>query len=292
MQQLFDVKRSNLKEDHITKKVEVLAMFQTQIDEVDLAIKFLRKSLPHLVEGTIEKYISLLEEKISTAAQSIDVFPTETFNSEKWGCLSDFPQIFAPLQKAMLSFLGVGNLTSLKTSEPLIDEIHTNTTLEVPYQNFIQFSYYHLYYLFYALELIENRDTAHDIGKKFGEYIYGRPNPNKKTFDTLEDYRNHTAPLTRKTHNTVSGITQEGNFILRVDGCIFGESLRDVEDPNLMFYLICYGDYFSAKKANENFRLTRNYTIVQGQSMCDFCYHDIRKTPHLRHPDEAFWKTI
>ncbi len=162
----------------------------------------------------------------------------------------------------------------------------------IPFLNFIQFAYFHIFYLFHALEFVKSKETAHEMAKKFGEFLYSRPNPHAEAFETLVDYRNFIEPLCTKTHNFISGISSEGNYIFKVTECVWGEALKESEDPNLMFYLICYGDYFSPKKANENFELTRNDTILQGFKMCDFFYHDRRISADLRHPNEEFWDSL
>jgi hypothetical protein len=121
---------------------------------------------------------------------------------------------------------------------------------------------------------------------------YSQSHPNQKKFSTLADYRERIDSGCTKTHSYVSGIFQDEPYILKVTSCVWGEALQNVEDPELMFYLICYRDYFSAKNANENFLLTRKETILQGGAMCDFCYHNLQLTKNPKHPNEEFWETL
>ncbi|MFX1300648.1 MAG: L-2-amino-thiazoline-4-carboxylic acid hydrolase [Promethearchaeota archaeon] len=56
--------------------------------------------------------------------------------------------------------------------------------------------------------------------------------------------------------------------------------------------IVCYGDFAATKEYNENFRLTRTQTIVEGKPYCDFCYHDIRVDPTLKHPSKKFYDSL
>ncbi len=128
--------------------------------------------------------------------------------------------------------------------------------------------------------------------KKRESPIHSRPNPKQQTYSSLKDYRERIDSAGVKTHSFISGMSQDDQYIFKVTSCIYGEALRNVEDPDMLYYIICFGDFFSPKKANKDFHLTRSQTILQGGTMCDFCYHNLKQIPQPEHPNEEFWEKL
>ncbi|MHA1519866.1 MAG: L-2-amino-thiazoline-4-carboxylic acid hydrolase [Promethearchaeota archaeon] len=288
---LNDILKSEGKIDSETRNVDLVKTFQGQFDEVDIALQIIKTNIPHLLDKLVKQYIQILSEK-AKSIESLEVYPSKMFLTNDWAVLGSYPEILIPLQKAMFRFLGLDNFASVSSQIPLDEPLKENLKLEVPLKIFIQFAYYHVFYVFHALEFVESKETAHEMARKFGEFLYSRPNPNVQIKETLSDFRRKIDTNCKNTHNFISEISSEGHYVLKVTECVWGEALKAAEDPNLMYYLICYGDFFSPKKENKNFELTRNETILQGYPMCDFCYHDRRISSDLRHPNEDFWNSL
>ncbi len=87
----------------------------------------------------------------------------------------------------------------------------------------------------------------------------------------------------------VTGLINEGKYAYKNENCMWVDVLEDLPDPELKYYICCYGDYESAKFHNENFILTMEHTIAQGDPYCSRVIHDTRIDYDLRHPPKDFW---
>ena len=85
-------------------------------------------------------------------------------------------------------------------------------------------------------------------------------------------------------------MVEAGRYYLRVDRCLYGEVVQDLEDLELAEMHECYGDFITPSMRNENFVLTRTRTIMGGHPFCDFCYHDKQIVKEIKHPKEEFWE--
>jgi len=269
-----------------TQKVEIFKFFQGQFDELDIYFIKLRELKPEWFDEGIDEYLKILDQKIQSKLR-ITVFNQEEFAQDKWKILGNYPNVIEKLQQAMLSFLKIETFPIAENNQ-----LEKTDSIEVPFGDYVRCGYFHVYYLFYGLLQLKGKDLAYDVTRQIAEQFYSRPRPNGPKFDQLREYGEFIDGLCLQTHNFLSGEDDQGHFINKVVGCIWGESLRVVEDPELMYFLICHGDFFSHKSMNENFSLTRNYTILQGHGVCDFCYHDARIHKEKIHPDQAFWDNL
>ncbi len=274
------------KQDHRTQKLELFKFFQGQLDELDMYLVEFHKLKPELLTVTLTEYFQVLSAKI-LPSQISKGFPVAKFSQEKWHILTDFLPKIELVQPAMLSFLHLENF-------PLAEKEHLeeDNVLDVPFGDYVRCGYYHVYYFFHALKNLKGKDIAYDITRQIAEIFYTKPRPNQKRMESVVEFGEWIDGLCKQTHNFISGEDEENRFINKVVGCVWGESLQSVEDPDLMYFLICYGDFFTPKSKNENFELTRNYTLLQGHAMCDFCYHDSRMHKELIHPTPDFWDEL
>jgi hypothetical protein len=85
-------------------------------------------------------------------------------------------------------------------------------------------------------------------------------------------------------------LLDEGRYAFRTDKCIGHEVLMEFNEPELAYLTICAGDFEIVRKTNENFVLTRSYTLMDGP-YCDGIVHDTRIVDKLEHmPDDFFAK--
>lgn len=275
----------NLAEDR-TQKIELFKFFQAQLDELDIYLVKLRDLKPDWFDEAIHEYLKILIHK-TRPGQRITVFNPEEFSQDKWNILGKYPKVIGKLQNAMLSFLQIDNYPLAENNQ-----LERTNSIEVPFGDYVRCGYFHVYYLFYGLIKIQGKEPIHEVARQIAKQFYSKPQPNGPKFDTLLEYGEFIDGHCLQTHNFLSGEDDQGHFINKVVGCVWGESLRMVEDPELMYFFICYGDFFSPKGINENFSLTRKYTILQGHDVCDFCYHDARVHKEKIHPDQAFWDCL
>jgi len=269
-----------------TQKIELFKHFQAQFDELDKYLIEIQKEQPTWMNEIFKEYTNILTEKINPK-QSIKVFSMDLFSQTNWKVIGNYLDELTVLQQAMLSFLDVVN-TPLNKKNIL----ENDDFVEVQFDNYIRYAYYHVYYFFHAIMNLHGKEIVYELTKKIAIKFYSKPDPRRKKFDELVPFITWMGEVSKATHEYIIGEIDNGSVIMNTQECLYGEALKEVEDPNLMFFLICFEDYFSASKYNENFVLTRNKTILQNHGICDFCYHDKRKESEIKHPDEKFWNSL
>ncbi|MHA2252456.1 MAG: hypothetical protein ACXAD7_18965 [Candidatus Kariarchaeaceae archaeon] len=89
------------------------------------------------------------------------------------------------------------------------------------------------------------------------------------------------------------GEVVDGKVINRKDTCLWAEIINEVSDDNeLSNAVICFPDFKHAEMRNQNFVMTRNYTIVDGDPYCDQMVHDISINSNIDHPPKEFFDNI
>ncbi|MFQ5979162.1 MAG: L-2-amino-thiazoline-4-carboxylic acid hydrolase [Candidatus Heimdallarchaeota archaeon] len=84
----------------------------------------------------------------------------------------------------------------------------------------------------------------------------------------------------------------DGKLVIRKDSCLWAEIMKDLNDPELAYIVACYGDFKNCSERNQNFVLTRNYTIVEGFPYCDEVIHDTRIVNNLGHPPKEYFDNL
>jgi len=269
-----------------TQKIELFKHFQAQLDELDQYLIEIQKEQPTWIDDIFKEYTKILTEKINPK-QSIKVFSMDLFSQTNWKVIGNYLDNLTVLQQAMLSFLDAVNTPLNKKNILEKDNI-----VEVPFNNYIRYGYYHVYYFFHAIMNLHGKEITYELAKNIAIKFFSKPRPKGKKFDELVPFMDWMGNLCKTTHDFTIGEIENGSVIMNTHECLYGEALKEVEDPNLMYFLICFGDFYSAPKYNENFVLTRNKTILQNHGICDFCYHDKRKESEIVHPDEKFWNSL
>jgi len=75
----------------------------------------------------------------------------------------------------------------------------------------------------------------------------------------------------------------------KVTKCKWHEVLKQFNDPDFEYAVICHYDFEAARCHNPNFKLTREGTLAQGRPYCDFIWHDVRVDKKVAHPAMDFW---
>lgn len=92
--------------------------------------------------------------------------------------------------------------------------------------------------------------------------------------------------------NEIRFIIDEGRSGCRIDKCRWAETLKALNDPDYAYVVACHYDFEAAKRVNPAFTLTRLSTLMQGNSYCDFVWHDNRVHSSIAHPDTKFWLNL
>ena len=58
-----EIVKSEEKDDHAFRTVELVKTFQGQFDELDLALQVIKTNIPHLLGKLVGKYIDILTKK-------------------------------------------------------------------------------------------------------------------------------------------------------------------------------------------------------------------------------------
>jgi hypothetical protein len=93
-------------------------------------------------------------------------------------------------------------------------------------------------------------------------------------------------------HDFVEFELNDGQVGCKVTKCKWHEVLKEFNDPDLEYAVICHYDFEAARCHNPNFKLTREGTLAQGCSCCDFIWHDTRVEKNPAHPSKDFWDNI
>ncbi|MFX0094085.1 MAG: MFS transporter [Candidatus Hodarchaeota archaeon] len=146
------------------------------------------------------------------------------------------------------------------------------------------------YYAVLALTEVMDKETAIELFKKHIE-DFSLNHPRIPKIETIEIHRSNFVEGTHREIRIISEIIN-GKFIIRKDTCSWYEVMKEVNDPELAYFVACFGDYAGCKARNENFVLTRNYTLMQGHPYCDEVYHDTRIDSDVTHPPKEFFDNL
>jgi len=158
------------------------------------------------------------------------------------------------------------------------------------HQSFLHPRYYNL------LTLIETvgREEAISLWKRFfTEFVIYDRVPREKPFVDLETWFAERQAAVDEDNPSdwviVRGMIADGKFAYRNDNCLWVESLDDLPDSEIKYYVCCYGDYEGARDRHESIVMTMEHTIAQGDPYCSRVMHDTRIDYDLRHPPKEFW---
>ena len=179
-----------------------------------------------------------------------------------------------------------------------IDANAWDQTAEVVNRNYHQAFLHPRYYNLLSLMETMGREEAIKLWKRFfTDYVKADRTPRETPFVDLETWFNERleAAETAETLSEwvmVRGMIADGKFAYRNDNCFWVESLDDLPDSELKYYICCYGDYEGARDLHPSIVLTMEHTIAQGHPYCSRVLHDTRVDYDLRHPPKEFWDSM
>ena len=139
-------------------------------------------------------------------------------------------------------------------------------------------------------ELVGQEQAIASIERYMDQWMAERTKPDL----SLEDLTRFWDRLDGPIHETaeVAVRIHRGKIAARVEGCLWANVMRPLEDPELAHAFTCYGDFPQIHAINPHFVLTRTMTLMQGAPFCDSCSHDLRHVEAVEHPTRAFFEAI
>ncbi len=148
------------------------------------------------------------------------------------------------------------------------------------------------YLIVVVLKDFMQREEAIEFYKEYIDYVYESKEVAPPTMEYVEEMVELFEKEYKHTHNFVAFKQVEGQIGVKVKKCMIREVLRDFDenyDKELAYYAVCYQDFHTTKRMNKNFSLTREKTVMIGNSYCDFCWVDKRYEKEIKHPEKEFW---
>ena len=136
------------------------------------------------------------------------------------------------------------------------------------------------------------RDKALELYKRSVDYNINLTRKLDESITCAEDYYESATSEDLATHTGTWFLTRNGVIGLKVTRCMWVEILKEFGDPELGYAVACHCDFQSAKYIGKNFRLTRTRTLMQGDEICDFCWHDVSIDKEMKHAPEEFWQEL
>jgi hypothetical protein len=251
------------------------------LDRLDYLIGFISEKSPEnadrFVKNLERKYLELLK---SSTPSKYDLDLKELIADKE--NLSNHQS----LAEAALNYY---ILTLNLPSECMLDR-----TIKVVNRNYHQAFLHPRYYNLLTLIETVGREEAIRLWKRFfTQYIIDNRKPRDTPFVDLETMLAERMAAVDEDNPSdwvvVRGMIADGKYAFRNDNCLWVDSLEDLPDSEIKYYVCCYGDYEGAKNQHESIIMTMEHTIAQGDPYCSRVLHDTRVDYDLRHPQKEFW---
>ncbi len=146
------------------------------------------------------------------------------------------------------------------------------------------------------LSMIETlgREEGIKLYKRYiTHYLIERRKTRQNNYESIEElFESRHKPRPPSEWSILYGLINEGKYFYRNNNCTWADALQDFPDTELKYLICCYGDYEGAKQHNENFILTMEHTIAEGDPYCSRVLHDTRVDWNLKHPPKEFWDKL
>ena len=257
---------------------------QFVLSRLDYLIGFIRERSPDNIDAFTKnlenRYLKLTEsEYISNKGVDLSDLLSE-FNN-----LHDCPSL---AKAAMNYYFQVLDFSDESAWDENIVVVNRNY-----HQAFLHPRYYNL------LTLIETvgREEAISLWKRFfTQYVIDDRIPRETPFVDLETlFAERMAAIDENNPSDwvmIRGMIAEGKYAYRNDNCFWVDSLEDLPDSEIKYYVCCYGDYEGTRDYDERIVLTMEHTIAKGDLYCSRVMHDTRVDFDLRHPPKEFWDNM
>ena len=243
---------------------------------LNFLLGFIEKETKDVLQKFIDQLKNIFEELVNKKGKKIEI-PNYLKLIEK------YPNVKNQEELAQLYIRYFAESIDLSN-----EEIFSTENLELPSKTYWQMGFGIRYFEALALTKVMIREEAIVLFKKYLNQYYVFLESTFKKFDSVEEFREFHLEDSRKSTDSefvaIFSSVENGKFIIRNDNCPAVEALEDHEDKELIYLVCCYADFQYAIMTNENFRMTRFYTIAENDPYCDKVMHDIRISKELEHP--------
>ena len=275
------------KENVLEKKVEINPSEMTPrfvLNRLDYLIGFISEKSP----GDLDQFTKRLEEKYRKLAKSDRLSKYDLNLGELLVDKTNLSNHQSLVEAALNYYIQVLNLPDGSKWDETVEVVNRNY-----HQAFLHPRYYNLLTLIDTL----GRDEAISLWKRFfTHYLIDTRKPREKPFVDLETLLEERMAAVDEDNPSdwvaIRGMIADGKYAFRNDNCLWVDSLDDLPDSEVKYYVCCYGDYEGAKNQHESIIMTMEHTIAQGDSYCSRVLHDTRVDYDLRHPPKEFWDNM
>ena len=243
--------------------------------DLDMFIGFLSKESPDILPELIDRLTDRLSEFEGTSVEDV---PFEHTPKN----ISTYPEEFRRLRSVSLFLLKYRD--SIQTEK--------EGKISVRYWDFVSSYLIPTYLLAETLVAIGPRDKALELYKRYVDHRTSLTSKLDESITTVEDFHRIITSEDSVTHTGTLFLTRNGVIGFKTTRCMWVEILKEFGDPELGYAVACHYDFHKAKYISKNFRLTRTRTLMQGDEICDFCWHDISVDKEMKHPPEEFWQEL
>ncbi len=168
-------------------------------------------------------------------------------------------------------------------------------SVEVPQRNMLRSVLVPAYLNLECLAQILGRETAFPLHKRFTTtYLLQRQVDQENQVESVDQIfaDRNSADDEASDWVMVHGLLGDGKYAYKNENCLWVEALADFPKTDIKYHICCYGDYQGAKSWHQDFVLTMEHTIAQGDPYCSRVVHDTRINWQLEHPPKEFWEQM
>ncbi|MGY5860853.1 MAG: L-2-amino-thiazoline-4-carboxylic acid hydrolase [Candidatus Thorarchaeota archaeon] len=275
MYELTEIKHETNYAPESNVEVDLQFILNRPSKDLDMFIDFLSKESPNILPELIDRLSNRLSEFEGTSVEDVPFSYTPKN-------IDAYPEEFKRLRSVSLFLLKYRDY--LQTGK--------DGKISVRYWDFISSYLIPVYLLAETLVAIGPRDKALELYKRSVDYNINLTRKLDESITCAEDYYESATSEDLATHTGTWFLTRNGVIGLKVTRCMWVEILKEFGDPELGYAVACHCDFQSAKYIGKNFRLTRTRTLMQGDEICDFCWHDVSIDKEMKHAPEEFWQEL
>ena len=267
--------RTDLEEEIVPKE-----LLERRISSIDYLLCFLREKEDEFLHIYLSNLRSKFQNLIIKKFKQVDEMNIKKI-LEKTEILKDVPELVKDYFKLCLQLLEIE------------ESIQIDETIKLPERNFLRAYLIPRYYFLSVLtETIEREKAIEYYKEQMNQYCL----ENASKFTQIANLEELCELYIKQSKEggiiRIIGDIEDGKLIVRKDSCTWYHAIKDLEDRELIYYAICYGDIPVTSAMNKNFVLTRDYTIAEGFSYCDEVTHDTRINENIEHPSKEFFDNI
>lgn len=242
---------------------------------LDRFIDFIQTNSPDILPQLLDQYKDRLAqfELIDISHVSFKYKPKN---------IDSFPEVFEHIRAVSLTLLNYSEYISTEK----------DGKISLPFWNLIRSNLVPFYLIASTMVDILPREQAIELYKKSVDYETDQTQTADGSITCVEDLYKGAVGAGSPTHTGTGFLTKNGVVGSKTSRCMWVDILEEFADPELGYAVACHYDFNAARYINKNFRLTRTKTLMLGDEMCDFCWHDISIDKEMKHPPDKFWQEL